>query len=670
MTKKVKEKTNKSFLRKANFQKRKAIRKKVNKKIGILGGIAFIISAVIGVGIFFKNGQILDYNLGNFTLSIIAWIFASCSVMALGLALLVIAAKSNSELGILQWAKDFLDPTLFEAIKCYFLFIYVPLIICGDSYYFIQALQQAFPMWKTHWYVAWIMAICAITYFGVVNTLKPRMVMVHSYLAFYIKLIPIFFFGIIAIILLGMNYDKVASSTQQLYSLAPSGFMKTDHGDINSYLYTNPMLMYGPEIGFFLSIPAMFFAYDGFYYVTSIKNQLKDPKQSPKIVVLGILCVVIIFILITISLLLSTDVHNPNRGTMLGIDYLSSNNAWIGVNSFLNICICIGCLGIISGSINFSTSLYKEIFILNDLPFARWIQKKTKWSMNRIVYFYLFGYIAIFFATLSIIGTFGFLNLSGYNFGLTRNARINLLYSFINVITNWESLFTFFTFVFIIGGSWLALKRKKIIFNKKINKYIFIIETIIAFSVISFAVGFSMIHAIGNLIYCASVSYFVNSNVTFYALANLNGTSIMLNNGITYTLVLHHNNLSWISSNGQTLLAHANIVIKKIMVNTHNDNPYLFSLIASNNNWVGASINASLITNFSLYASYINHGTNSVYTILHQDFIAQVMNFVILLFILLSCSLYSFVNAKNRKKNSWFTIKNNIFYNPELIVHY
>ena len=671
MTKKVKEKNKRLFLRKANFQRRKAIRKKVNKKIGILGGIAFIISAVIGVGIFFKNGQILDYNLGNFTLSIIAWIFASCSVMALGLALLVIAAKSNSELGILQWAKDFLDPTLFEAIKCYFLFIYVPLIICGDSYYFIQALQQAFPMWKTHWYVAWIMAICAITYFGIVNTLKPRMVMVHSYLAFYIKLIPIFFFGVIAIILLGMNYDKVASSSQQLYSLTSNGFMKPNHGDINSYLYTNPMLMYGPEIGFFLSIPAMFFAYDGFYYVTSIKNQLKDPKQSPKIVVLGILCVVIIFILITISLLLSTDVHNPNRGTMLGINYLSSNNAWIGINSFLNICICIGCLGIISGSINFSTSLYKEIFILNDLPFARWIQRKTKWSMNKIVYFYLFGYIGIFFATLSIIGTFGFLNLYGYNFGVTRNARINLLYSFINVITNWESLFTFFTFVFIIGGSWLALKRKKIIFSKKINKYIFIIETIIAFGVISFAVGFSMIHAIGNLIYCASVSYFVNSNVAFYAMSNLGGTKIMLNNGMIYTLVLQHHGLIWINSHGQVLANNVKITIKQVIVNNDNhSNPYLFSLIASNNNWLGVSIDSSLITNFGLYHDYINSGINSVYTILHQDFIAQVMNFVILLFILASCTLYSAVNYLTRKKNSWFTTKNNIFYNPELIVHY
>ena len=44
------------------------------------------------------------------------------------------------------------------------------------------------------------------------------------------------------------------------------------------------------------------------------------------------------------------------------------------------------------------------------------------------------------------------------------------------------------------------------------------------------------------------------------------------------------------------------------------------------------------------------------------------MNFVILLFILASCTLYSAVNYLTRKKNSWFTTKNNIFYNPELIV--
>lgn len=42
------------------------------KKIGIFTGVAFIISSVIGVGIFLKNGQIISFNLGNFSLTIMS----------------------------------------------------------------------------------------------------------------------------------------------------------------------------------------------------------------------------------------------------------------------------------------------------------------------------------------------------------------------------------------------------------------------------------------------------------------------------------------------------------------------------------------------------------------------------------------------------------------------
>ena len=67
-----------------------------------------------------------------------------------------------------------------------------------------------------------------------------------------------------------------------------------NHSDLGSFLMTD---------GFFLSIPGMFFTYDGFYYVVSIKKQLKDPKQSPKIILIGMICLAVIFILITLSLL-------------------------------------------------------------------------------------------------------------------------------------------------------------------------------------------------------------------------------------------------------------------------------------------------------------------------------------------------------------------------------
>ncbi|MBQ5500747.1 MAG: amino acid permease, partial [Mycoplasmataceae bacterium] len=345
--------------------------KKDRKKIGFLSGVMFIISTVIGVGIFLKNGQILSLNLGNFTLSILAWIITSITVISLGLSLLVIAAKTNSDLGILQWAKDFLSPKIFETIKFYFLFIYIPLIVCGDAYYFLQSLQQAFPSWHLHWYITWIITFLVIMYFVIVNTLKPFMIMVHAYIAFYIKLIPIFFFAIIAFIFYFVNYDNVQETTKQLYALNDSGFIHPNQDDLNSYFYKNPMLIYGPEIGFFLSIPAMFFTYDGFYYVVSIKKQLKDPKQSPKIILIGMICLAVIFILITLSLLWSTSAYDENGGTILGVKYLHSTKVWRAINAVLNIAICIGCLGILSGSINFSSCLYKEILLCHDLPFAK-----------------------------------------------------------------------------------------------------------------------------------------------------------------------------------------------------------------------------------------------------------------------------------------------------------
>ncbi|MBR4486460.1 amino acid permease [bacterium] len=142
-----------------------------------------------------------------------------------------------------------------------------------------------------------------IVYFIVVNTLKPFMIMIHAYIAFYIKLIPIFFFAVIAFIFYFVNYDNVQQTAHQLYALNDTGFIHPQKDDLNSYFYKNPMLSYGPEIGFFLSIPAMFFTYDGFYYVVSIKKQLKDPSQSPKIILIGMMCLAIIFILITLSLL-------------------------------------------------------------------------------------------------------------------------------------------------------------------------------------------------------------------------------------------------------------------------------------------------------------------------------------------------------------------------------
>ena len=643
--------------------------KKDHKKIGFLSGVMFIISTVIGVGIFLKNGQILSLNLGNFTLSILAWIITSITVISLGLSLLVIAAKTNSDLGILQWAKDFLSPKIFETIKFYFLFIYIPLIVCGDAYYFLQSLQQAFPSWHLHWYITWIITFLVIMYFVIVNTLKPFMIMVHAYIAFYIKLIPIFFFAIIAFIFYFVNYDNVQETTKQLYALNDSGFIHPNQDDLNSYFYKNPMLIYGPEIGFFLSIPAMFFTYDGFYYVVSIKKQLKDPKQSPKIILIGMICLAVIFILITLSLLWSTSAYDENGGTILGVKYLHSTKVWRAINAVLNIAICIGCLGILSGSINFSSCLYKEILLCHDLPFAKTLLKRTKWSMNKLLFIYLYSYLFVFFFVISFIGTFGFLNLYGYDFGYSANAKINQLYSFINVITNWESLFTFATFVFIILGSFVAMKKKKITFKKTKQKIFFMLEGILIVSVIGFAVVFAIIHAFGNFIIVLSHSYFYDKNSAFYNLSNLIGTKIILSNHEIYSSKLLNNELVWINKKNQVLNENSKIIINKIIANLKNLNPYLFGWYINFNDYLNHQILAKQIIDLNNIKNSLFNNNQSIYIELNQDFVGEIINFCILIVIITSCLIYTNINSKNKLKHSWFNIPDNIFHNKALELH-
>jgi amino acid transporter len=63
-----------------------------------------------------------------------------------------------------------------------------------------------------------------------------------------------------------------------------------------------------------LSIPSIFFAFDGFYSTAGIQSEMKDPKKVSLAMTLGLAIVSFINVAISLSLLLcSTD------GTIAGI---------------------------------------------------------------------------------------------------------------------------------------------------------------------------------------------------------------------------------------------------------------------------------------------------------------------------------------------------------------
>jgi amino acid transporter len=66
------------------------------------------------------------------------------------------------------------------------------------------------------------------------------------------------------------------------------------------------------------SIPAIFFAFDGFYSSSASQHKMHEPKRASSAMALGIAVVACVYILISISLLLGA-----NEGSFFGLNISS-----------------------------------------------------------------------------------------------------------------------------------------------------------------------------------------------------------------------------------------------------------------------------------------------------------------------------------------------------------
>jgi amino acid transporter len=106
------------------------------------------------------------------------------------------------------------------------------------------------------------------------------------------KFIPLVFAIVIGYIVFGMSSGCLPDGTKYLPSSNhnPAPFL-TD---------------YSPVLGIIASVPAIFFAFNGFQYPASMTSHMKNPKQLPLSMLVGIVIVIIVYVLISLSLILSS----------------------------------------------------------------------------------------------------------------------------------------------------------------------------------------------------------------------------------------------------------------------------------------------------------------------------------------------------------------------------
>jgi amino acid transporter len=106
------------------------------------------------------------------------------------------------------------------------------------------------------------------------------------------KFIPLIFAIVIGYVIIGNTHHLPLDTTI---------------GPKDTHHYAPLLTDYSPVLGIVASVPAIFFALNGFQYPANLTSDMKNPKHLPISMLLGIIIVVVIYVLISLSLILGAS---------------------------------------------------------------------------------------------------------------------------------------------------------------------------------------------------------------------------------------------------------------------------------------------------------------------------------------------------------------------------
>ncbi len=412
----------------------------INKKHKYNLGSAFalVVGNVVGAGIFVKNKGIID-NTHSVWLTALTWFIGGVIIVSMALALIEIIStnKSTNNGGVVAWGTKFVNHRFGRTVMWFMYWIYLPIMIMSLAYY---GAYYTLPMLSisgardinghlttTGTWIMFAITIFYLVVLGSVNALTFKPGNVIQMIAIILTLIPL-----IIIVIIGLC-TKNASNIPKAHT----------------YLHHSKGLS-----GVIVSLPSVLFAFDGFYYVTNIKGDLKNPRKNLTLsLILGLLFVSLLYILISVA------IFSINLGSDAGDAIKFSHHSFNGVfEKFVGICIIMGSLGGLNGYILSGARMVRHGARYNLLPLKKHLIKSNKIDVPHGSTFAIIG-IAIVFTIFSFLfGTLAKIGASNIDGGV---------FVFINDLSNWQTLLIFIFIGIIIAGAVVNRFTKKIEVDKR-----------------------------------------------------------------------------------------------------------------------------------------------------------------------------------------------------------
>ncbi|GAA5414630.1 APC family permease [Ureaplasma ceti] len=495
------------------------------KRIGFFAAILVVIGSCVGTGIFFKAGTIMSNVNYSILLSLGCWIIAGFAVIAMGIALIDVAAQGKQDsLGIVSWTHTFNNLFFYKVNKNFYSFIFIPVKFFVVPVYICQSFQSGLSyvgatidpvnhvlilsdfgkhVMDMPWWSILIIVTIINTFFIVVSGLSVNAGNKINMSIMYVKFIPIAFAFLIGFIVLGLNKGD----------LNPAYLTPKDDPTKSTWLYhpdnmnnrfgvtaPKPFTLLNPFIGVVMSMSAIFYAYDGFYVAVGIQGQLKQPKKISLVILFGLITVTVLYLAISLSIILGAY---KGDWTKVGLFFVAKKCAWVYV--LMSLLISVGILTEVNAYAMWFSLFFQTLIRNREVPGAKHLAKWNNLRKPVAGMIYLLIVVTFFTTVLTIVGALGYqvgpLAASNAGFSNYKGAYLKTayLYMFIDLISNWQTVITFMFLCITILG-WFRKKTLDKQNPKLKSDYVKMVSAIISCTITVFAMCFQFMEPIANLI--------------------------------------------------------------------------------------------------------------------------------------------------------------------------
>ncbi|MGY0222442.1 APC family permease [Limosilactobacillus fermentum] len=325
----------------------------LKRSLGLWSALSIVIGTIIGSGIFFKQGAVLD-SAGSSTMAIFAWIFGGVITLAAGLTIAEIGSQMPYTGGLYVYIENLYGRIWGFLAGWMQVIVYGPAIIASVAGFMAIMMTNLFGL-SSDWRIP--LALITILFIGALNLLENKVGAAFSVITTAGKLIPI-----AAIIIFGLLWGHHNAFGQTVGQVSQAGG------------------------GFGVAVLATLFGYDGWILIANLGGEMKNPqKLLPKAIVIGITAVLVIYTLITVGVLRFLPAIMIHKLGDNATSYLAMAAFGQMGGKLLSIGIIVSMMGTINGKILTFPRIVYAMAKRHDLPFSRPLSYLTPKSKSPVV---------------------------------------------------------------------------------------------------------------------------------------------------------------------------------------------------------------------------------------------------------------------------------------------